>query len=158
MKLSAIERFQDAIKSAALDADSKSTSAQVAWDFYREQRPMIEPYFADWIVEKLGSLIGKHRAKVRRENNQQLVLEGVVGISGLPRKLPAKSGDKVLRGDATIGTFRHYRGQLWKQGNPGIANVDKAIALMSEYVKKEPRITWAEVVKREAEKKGKART
>jgi hypothetical protein len=155
-KLSVAEEFDIAVKSAAREADPKTTSRQAAEEFYRVQPELVEPFREAWIVERLAGLIGKHRARIKRESNEQLVFEGLLGFGHLPKKLELRSGEALLRGEATMGAFRQHRALLWKRGHPGIAEMDKAITLMEKYAKIETDITWAEVVKREAEKVGRS--
>lgn len=152
-KLTAAEQFDIAIKSAASDAETKATSREIAEEFYREQPELVEHFRDAWICEKLAVLIAKHRLALRRASNQQLQFEGLLGFKSLPQKVVLKSGEKMRREEATIRFFREHRAMLWKKKSPGLEQADKAIALMEKYTKREPDITWGEVVRREAEKK-----
>jgi hypothetical protein len=151
-KLTALEELDVALRNAARDAQPDETSRQIAEQFCESERRLIEAFRAEWVIEKVAVLIGKHRAKVRRESQPQLVFEGLLGFRRLPRTIEIEPGKKVRRGDATIGVFRTLVSQLRDRESPALKEANQAIALMAQYTPTEPRITWAEVAEREAAK------
>jgi hypothetical protein len=151
-KLSVAEEFDVAIKAASRDADPKASSRQVAEEFIESEVDLIVAFRDEWVLEKLTLLIGKYRAKMRRESNQQMKWEEMLGFGRLPKKIRRKSGEMVDSAESTIGPHREYRKFLRKQGHPALEETDRRIKLMSKYSRKERRITWAEVVEREAAK------
>ena len=151
-KLNALEELDAAIRSSALNADPKVTSRTLAEEFYRSQADLLATVQEEWVIEKLTALIGKHRLKIRRDNDLQLGFETALGLKMRPRKIILKSGEKMRREEATIGAWRQYRAILRKQGHSGLAEADEVIAHMEKYTKKEPHITWAEVSRRDAQK------
>lgn len=156
-KLAPLEELEIAIRLSAKDAPSTLPSHAVARDFYESNRKLIAVVADEWIIEKLASLIAKHRAKARRENNPQMVLEGLLGFTHLPRKLRDSNGSLIPRSDATITVLRKYAIVLRKNKSPGLEETERAIKLMSAYTYGGSRITWGEVVEREAKKKGEVR-
>lgn len=154
-KLTPLQELDAAIRAAATDAEPRDPSRQIAEVFYEEHRELIASVADEWVLEKLTLLIGKHRARMRREANEQLVFEERLGFKRLPRRIETEPGQKVRREDATIGVFRKLASQLRQQHNPALDQANNAIALMSKYTVEEPHITWGEVVRREAAKKSK---
>jgi hypothetical protein len=152
-KLSAAEQLDIAIMNAARDADPSMPTFRVAEEFYGSNRQLIQPFTDPWVIAKLAMLIGKDRAKVRRENNPQLVFEDILGLKRLPKKLKLKSGKDVRRGESTIEGFRRWAVELRKQDHPALEYALRAIEMMASYTPTEPHITWAEVLEREAKKK-----
>lgn len=143
-KLTALQELQAAIRTAAKEAEPRVPSRRIAEAFYAENRQLIASTADQWIVEKLASLIGKHRAKLRRDANEQLVFEDRLGFKRLPRRIETEPGVKVRREDATIGVFRKLVTQLRQQENPAVDEANNAIALMSKYTAKELSIwLWA---------------
>src|SRR5437879_3875669 len=132
-RLTVAEELDVAIKGAARDADPKTPSVQVAETFYTDNRELVSSFADRWMIEKLAMLIGKDRAKARRENNPQLVIEGTLGIKRLPKKIEIKPGEKIARGQATIGAFRKLASELRQQEHPALPAANAAIALMSKY-------------------------
>lgn len=157
-KLSIAEELDVAIKSAARDAESSETSLQVAQQFYDSQRSTIDPFIADWVIQKLAGLIAKHRLKIRQDANAQLGFELVLGLK-MPRRLPPaeKRGKRMLIEDASINKLREYATELRKRKSPALAQVENAIELMQKYTRKKKRITWGEVARLEAERLSKKR-
>lgn len=129
------------------------TSAYAAAEFCDSFRELIEPFMLIWATEKIGKLIGKHRAKARREGNPQLAFEGMLGLKRLPEQLELKPGVFVPRSKSTIGGFRRWARDLRRKESPYLAYANKAIALMSPYVTDKKRITWGEVIEQEAAKR-----
>jgi hypothetical protein len=155
-KLSLAERLDVAIKEAAANADLlKISSRQAAAEFHRDQPGLVDPFVKDWIVEKLASIIGGHRTKARRAANPQLAFEEALGFKHLPAKIEMKDGKKIARADATMGALRILASHLGQKETPAQKEVQQAIILMSQYTADNQRITWGEVVKREAEKASK---
>ena len=153
-RLTTFEQFDIAIKSAARDADSDATNAEVAEEFYRDNLELLEPFVRQWVVEKLAGLIRKHRVKARRAANPQLVFEEMLGFKHLPATIETADGRRVKRADATIGIFRQLVSQLRDRESAGLHEANEAIALMAAYTAAEPRITWKRVLEREAASRG----
>lgn len=151
-RLSVEEQLDSAIRNAARDAELRTPSFQVAQELYAENRDLIRSFADAWVIAKLAALIGKHRAKIRREAVPQLVFEDMLGLKRLPKKLKLKSGDVVPRGQSTIEGFRSWVVALRKERKPELEYGLKAIEMMAAYTPTEPHITWAEVLEREAEK------
>jgi hypothetical protein len=151
-KLTTAEELDIAIKAAARDADPGLTSREIAAELYRSEPELIEAFRDDWITDKLASLIAKHRTAIRRADSPQLVFEEMLGFARLPARFPSRSGKPIPREVATIGAVRRLRIELRKKGHPALKEADHMIALMEKHVKKNHRITWGEVVQREAEK------
>ena len=150
-KLSVLEELQSAIRTAAAEAAPKATSRALAKTFVEDYRDVIEPFRDEWILEKLASLIGKYRLKVRREEDEQYQL----GFGHIPRKIELRSGKTITRDEATIGGLRQLAVQLRARKHPALEEVENAIALMAKYRNKPGMkfVTWAEVVELEAKKK-----
>jgi len=142
-----------ALRNAARDADSKTGSRQVAEQLYRDERTLFESFIDQWVIEKLASIIGKHRARMRREANEQLMFEESLGFKRLPRTIEVAPGERIARANATIGVFRRLAVQLRNTESPALAEANRAIELMSKYTAGHPRITWAKVLKEENPKK-----
>jgi len=150
-KLSALEELQMALDLAAREMPHLP-SREVAAKFYEDERHLFEANEKTWVIEKLAHLIASRRLKIRLSEDPQMLL-GFKPASALV--LP--HGEKVAMDEATLHTMQQSRRLLWKKHrdhkHPAVAKLDKQIALMQEYAsKKNPGITWAEVVKREAEK------
>jgi hypothetical protein len=153
-KLTQLEEFASAIKIFALDAEPGTSNTQAASDFYEVNRELVSPFIDEWAIQKLATLIGKHRKKARRASIEQLSFEESLGFTHLPRTIDVY-GKTIPRGKATIQAFRALVTQLRKQKSAALEEAQRAVALMAPYaaVKKDNRITWAEVVKREAAKR-----
>lgn len=151
-KLTTLEEFQAAIRTAGHEADPKATSRSVAAEFLDGQPELVRPFEREWVLAKLASLIGKHRLKIRRDADAQYKL----GFSHIPRKIQTASGEMIRRRDATIQDLRRTTTELRKWKHPALAEVENAIALMAKYTAKgvgqKQRITWGDVLNREAGK------
>lgn len=135
---------------AAEDAPPGTPTAQLAAEFYEANRKLVEPLIREWTIQKLASLIGKQRAKIRRSSSQQLVFEGMLGFKHLPATIATASGESVPRGEATIGVYRKLEARLRRTTTPALEEVQRAIKLMEPHVAENQRVTWAEVLEREA--------
>ena len=151
LKLSTYEELDLAITSAVDAAQPDETSRQIAEQFCEHRASLIAHFRSEWDIEKIAGLLRKKRAKIRRENDAQLKLEGMLGFERLPARIALKSGEKVARRDAHIGQLREQRALLYNAPVRAIEELDRAIELMEKYTRREPKITWAEVVQREAE-------
>jgi hypothetical protein len=153
-KLTQLEELDMAIKLAARDAEPGVISTRIADEFYDTNRELIEPFIRQWVVSKLASLIGKHRARTRRERNPQLVFESMLGFKNLPTRIEVSPGETIPRADAKIQPWRQLARTLTKQPNPAREEALRVVAIMAPYTEKERNITWGEVLKREAERLG----
>jgi|SRR5579859_979861 len=157
-RLDQLEELDVALKTAAKEADPKTASRQVAEEFYDSHRKLIEPLIAEWVVEKIAGLIGKLRAKKRRESNRQLVFQAKLGFAHIPQTVDLGSGQVIATGEATRKVFRKLKVQLRKAKirslEPIMEEIKRADALFARYTrsKKTEHITWAEIVEKEAEK------
>lgn len=157
-KLTPLEELDVAIRLAATDADSSTRSREVAREFYESNRELIAEAADEWIIEKLAVLIARHRAKVRRENDRQLVLEGTLGFARLPKRMKDRAGRSVFRSDATTPFFRKLVADLRKAKSPALEEAERALGLIQAYSKQRGvRTTWSEVLEREAEAAKKAK-
>ncbi len=151
-KLTALENLQSAIRTAAAEGEPKATGREVAAKLYDDDPELIRQFEQGWVIEKLASLIAKYRLKVRRDQDLQYQL----GFGHMPRRISLRSGKVVARDEATIGGLRALAVQLRARRHPALDEVEKAIALMSKYTGKGKgklqRITWGEVLQREAGK------
>jgi hypothetical protein len=139
------------IRNAAAEALAETATLQVAEEFYDANTALIEPLERDWIIRKLAGWIGKHRAKLRRTSDTQLILEGMLGgFTHLPRKIEIVPGKMVDRGDSTIGPYRKLATQLRKEKSQALEAALRVIELMAPHSKKKRRITWNEVLEKEA--------
>lgn len=155
-KLTQLEELAIAIRLAATDAESSVRSRAIAEAFVDSNEELVAPYKQEWAIEKVTTLVAKHRAKARRERDQQLVLEGTIGFSRLPRKLTNRSGQSFPRSQATTPYFRKLVADLRKQKSPLLEEAERALALIHSYsTVGGGRTTWGEVVEREAKKAGK---
>lgn len=156
-KLTQLEELDIALKSVAKDAERGTASAQLAADFCRENAELIEPFLIEWAVEKVTALIAKYRRSKRhgygRVTDPQLVFEQMIGFKYLPAKVPGTNGN-IPRLKATVGAFRRLVNQRRKISDPILQDALRAIDLMEPYVAESQRITWREVLKREAVKAG----
>lgn len=152
-KLTQLEEFASAIKTAAHEAEAGTSNMQTAHDFYESNRELVAPFIDQWVIQKLSILIGKHRKKTRLASNQQLSFEESLGFKHLPKTIHV-FGKDVPRGKATIQAFRALVTQLRRQKSVALEEAERAVELMAPYaaVKQDNRITWAEVLKREAAK------
>jgi len=152
-RLNILEELQSAIRSAAREAEPKATSRMVAAEFHESHKPLIAQFQEQWILEKLASLIAKYRLNARRETDVQYQL----GFGHIPRRIDLGSGKVIRSADATITGLRRLAVQLRKRRHPALDEVEKAITVMSAYTGKgkgkKQRITWGEVLEREAGKK-----
>jgi hypothetical protein len=151
-KLQHYAELDRGLRIAAENAPSDVPTTRLAEQFYEANRDIVGPMVDGWIVEKLAALIGKHRAKVRRAESQQLVFEEMLGFTHLPSKITLKSGEKVKRAEATRGQLRQERSRRVKDHGPVVQELDSAIELMGKYSRsrKHRKITWAEVLEKEA--------
>lgn len=149
-RLTALEELRAAIRTTARECDPKQTSSEAASQFYADNRELIASVADQWIIEKLAALIGKQRAKARRENNPQLVLEGMLGFTHLPATIEVEPGTRVRREEATIQVFRKLVRNLKNRSTPAVEEAERAIALMSKYTPQNRRITWKQVLEKEA--------
>lgn len=155
-RLTSLEELDVAIGLAATDADSSIQSLTIAREFYSEYRELVAQFSDQWIIEKLATLIAKHRTKARRESNQQLVFEVSLGFKRLPKKIELKPGESVPRSQATVTAFRKLAAKLRKEESPALVETLHAIELMQPYTKGGARdITWGEVIELEAKKAAK---
>ena len=152
-KLSALEQFLQAVRTAADDAEKGQPSRQIAEQFCESERHLIEPFLLEWAIEKIAAMIRSRRGEVRRANDGQLQLEIGLGFERLPARIALKSGKRLNRRDATVSQFREQRALLFKAKNPKVEELDRAIELMEKYTPRKPDITWAEVLGLEAGKK-----
>jgi hypothetical protein len=151
-KLTQLEELDIAIKTAARDAEPGVTSSHIAAEFYDSNLELVEPFIRSWVISKLASLIGKHRARTKRESNPQLTFEGMLGFKHLPARIEVAPGETVARADSKIEAWRRLARTLTKKPNPAREEALKVVAIMTPYTEKEKNITWGEVVKREAKK------
>ena len=151
-KLTVLEELDIAIKLAAKDAEPGVTSRIVAAEFYTDNMEMVAPFIREWVISKLASLIGKHRARTKRQANPQLTFESMLGFKNMPAKIELESGESVPRADATIRPWRKFARSLTKQPNRARVQALRVVELMAPYAATEKGITWGEVAKREAEK------
>ena len=154
-QLTVLEEFQSAIRAAAQEAEPKATSRAVATKFFEDYPDLVRQFRDDWILEKLASLIAKHRLKSRREQDLQYQL----GFGHMPRKIELRSGKVIARDDATISGLLQLAVHLRARKHPALMEVENAIIVMAKYTGKgrgkKQRITWAEVIELEAKKKAK---
>jgi hypothetical protein len=153
-KLTQLEELDIAIKLTARDAEQGVTSSQLAVEFYDANREMIEPFIRQWVVSKLANLIGKHRARAKREANPQLTFESMLGFKHLPTRVEVVPGETVARADSKIQPWRRLARSLTRMPNPAREEALRVVAIMTPYTEKERNITWGEVLKREAERLG----
>jgi hypothetical protein len=157
-KLTQLEELDIALKLVAQDAEPGTASAQLAADFCQENRELIEPFLIEWAIEKVTALIAKYRRTKRhgatRPADPQLVFEEMLGFKHLPAKVPGPSGNSIPRLKATVGAFRRLVNQRRKIADPILQDALRAIDLMEPYVAESQRITWREVLKKEAVKAG----
>lgn len=74
-KLSKLEKLMTALRRAAENADPRIPSFEVADEFYRTNRDLIDEEVIDeWIIDRLSRLMGRYRAKARQEQHPQLSL------------------------------------------------------------------------------------
>jgi hypothetical protein len=141
-RLTALENLEMALQDAALEADPKTTSREVAASFVEVYSSLIQPFRDEWIVEKIATLIAKCRRKNRRSTDLQYQL-GFGWMPGISEK-------------ATLSVLRRRAVELRKYRHPSLPSVEKAIATMAKYTGKgkgkKQRITWGEVLRREAQK------
>lgn len=152
MKLTVLEELDIAIKLAARDAEPGIRSNRIADEFYDSNRDLLVPFIRQWVVSKLASLIGKHRATVKRENNPQLAFEGMLGFKNLPATIEVAPGETVPRADSKIQAWRKLARSLTKKPNPARDQALKVVEIMAPHSKRKKNITWGEVAKLEAEK------
>lgn len=125
-KLSQLEELDVAIRLAAKDSDPKTPSFQVAESFYESNRTLIEQTaLAQWAIEKLSFLIGRHRARTRRENDAQFVMESGLGFTKLPRRIEVK-GKRIKRAEATLEVFRKLVTHLRERKSPALVEAQAA--------------------------------
>lgn len=157
-KLTVQEELDVALRSAAAGADSGSSSWQIAERFWDSDHDLLEPFIADWVMEKIALLIRKHRRFIKREQQPQLVLfeaeERSLGIGRIPKRLQ-RDKKKIIRQDAQLKDLEKLAAELAKRKLPALEDVRKSIALMRRHTRSHPRITWAEVVHLEAVKAAK---
>jgi hypothetical protein len=150
-KLSDLEELQAGIRLAAKDADPHTPSAEIASEFYEQNRELIASVADQWVLDKLSSLIRKERAKVRRDTNQQLVIEGMLGFRRLPSRIERRPGERISRSDATIADFRKLVAQLRREKSPALVEAINAVELMSRYSQRGGvPITWQQAIELEA--------
>lgn len=154
-KLSALEELVQGVTSAADHAEKGQRSREIAEQFCESERHLVKPFLLEWAIEKIAAMVRARRSEVRRASDTQLQLEIGLGFERLPARIVLKSGERVSRKEATIGQFREQRALLFKAKNPKVEELDRAIELMEKYTRREPDITWAEVLEREAGKKTK---
>lgn len=151
-KISVLEELETVIRSAAREADARAANAQIAEQLYESHAKVIAPFIAEWVIEKLGSLVGKHRADIRMENAPQMILFDLsLGIKGFPRTLHWE-GKRIPRQQATVSAFRGVVDKLRDRESPALQRARIALSLMEKYSKTKKRITWGEVMEIEAKK------
>jgi len=151
-KLNMLEQLDIALKATARDAMKGQTSLELAEEFYESERRLIEPVTRDWTIARLANIIARHRKRAAREADQQLTMELSLGFHGFPKRFKVQSGKAIPKEDATINVFRELARKLREKDSPALQDANRAIELMAKYTPEHPRITWGEVVKREAEK------
>mgnify|MGYP001591235874 CR=1 FL=1 len=156
-KLNALEQLDIALKATARDALQGQTSRELAEQFYDSERDLVVPVIRDWMIARLANIIGRQRKRAAREADQQLTLELALGFRGFPKRFKSESGKVIRKEEATINVFRELARRLREKDSPELQDANHAIDLMAKYTPEHPRITWAEVVKREAEKTAKKR-
>jgi hypothetical protein len=153
-KLTEFEQLLDAIEGEILGkAEARISSLELAREFRKSHRDLIRPFIDEWVDGKLALLFARRRKELIRSADQQLMFEYFLGFKHLPKKIQYK-GKSVLKADATVGVFERLLVDVRKREAPIEAEVTEAVALMKKYTPSEPLITWAEVLEREASKKG----
>ena len=154
-KVTDLEELEIAIRLTAEDADPRTPSIQLAREFYGEHRELVAGVADQWITEKLAKLIQQRRLIARREANQQLVIEGMLGFTRLPKRIEVRPGELVPRAQATSAVFRKLVAQLRKEKSPALLEAINALELIQRYSKDGQHPTWAEVIEKEAAKREK---
>lgn len=152
-KLTQLEDLQAAIRLAATDSESRIPSAVVAAEFYADHRELVALVADQWVLEKLTKLIRQHRASVRRQNNHQLVLEGMFGFRRLPAKIEVRPGKSVRRADAKISHFRKLVARLRREKSPALVDALSAVELLQRYSNRGGTpVTWSEALELESQR------
>jgi hypothetical protein len=152
-ELNLLEDLASAIALVSRETPVES-SREVAEKFYEDEPELVKHFAREWIIETLASLIRRRRLKTQLEEDPQMVL----GFKP-PSEIVWREDEKVSFDDATLWKLRLHRTLISKahkdHKHPAVVKIEKAIELMEPYAHEHHGITWSEVVKLEAEKKGK---
>jgi hypothetical protein len=144
------ENLQKTLRRAALDAEPHLSSLAIAEALYDAEPRLIQEFSREWIVDRLATLLRLHRAKARVEESPQMLL----GFSKLPVAfVPKLGGKRIDLGAATLMDLRQFRSRILGRKSPRLDEVEKAIALMEPYARKEHGITFGEVAEKAAKEK-----
>lgn len=148
-KLSVLEEFDVAIKAVARDAHDSVTSRQLAEEFDQAEAALVRHLEREWRLEKLTSIIARHRAEIRRARNPQRIL----GFRVIRKRITLQSGKKVREGEMTLNALRFWREKVATEDHPTTVEIDKRIAFMLPWSKSNPGISFEKACELEAAKK-----
>src|ERR1035438_5148101 len=153
-KLNALEELHIALDLVAREEPAMSVR-ETAERFLRDERAAIEPFADAWLIKEIARQIQWRRSLFRREKDpQQMILDFKP-----PKEIEWRPDETVAFGDASLWKLRQHRkivSALHKDyRHPAVAKIDRVIEIMEPYAKTEHGITWDEVVKLEAAKRGK---
>lgn len=149
-KRTILEELNAAIRTASREAEPATPSREIAAVFCESQADLIQPFLPEWAIEKVASLIRKYRGQARSHSDEQLRFEGILGLTHIPKAVRLKSGNRIPKMDATRGQLRQALSQA--RNDAAVKDLKAAVELMGKYTRKEQKITWGEVLRREAEK------
>jgi hypothetical protein len=144
--LDEIEELEAAIRVVAREADPKTPSREVAVTMYESEPGLIDQFVATWVIDKLATLIRRHRS--RPEPDLQLRL----GLKKLPRRI-VRGAERVKLLDLKLPEVRRVRADVWKRGAPELRDLDRALAIHAKHARERRKITLGQALEIEASKR-----
>lgn len=146
-------RVDEAIELADLGA-SDVTARAIAEGIYDSEPELMEQLKRPWMVDRLLWMVSRKRRNRRRvqRGDDQLTLPG---FEGLPRSIFLPDGHRKSLDDANVTQVRAHLNMLRNRlkHHPKIEQMEAVLELMRKYSGEQPRITWAEVKRREFERR-----
>ena len=148
-KLSVLEELASAIRTAAGEADPAAPSRELATEFYESHPDLIADFQRIWVEEKITFLIARQRAAKARERDPQRVL----GFHRMPA-IRLASGKRIREREATLAALKLWRRRIGSITEPAREEIDKRIAFLEPYAKRDRGITLGQALALEAKKRG----
>lgn len=149
-KLTVLEEFDTAIKSAVKSALPGTTSRQLAEEFFEDQPEMLATFDRDWKVEKLTNVFTKERAKIRQLANPRRRL----GFKLIRQKFTLGPDKEWSDRKATLWDSRLLLKHLATQDHPLVPEIKRRIDFQRQWSKDNRGVTFDEACELEAKKQG----
>jgi hypothetical protein len=131
------------IETALMLAEEGTTIPALAERIYNSEPQLMGECQRLWALERIRWILYRKKQRIASKNQLRLP-----GFENLPRVITMKDGRRRVLKNATLDDLREYRTVLVNANNDRIEALDRLIALVSKYSKREKKrlITVEEVI------------